>query len=153
MFFLQNPDTLPLQIIFLEKLVGDDDFLSGEIQGQTVGEQILVSYTYEVSYFLIEYSNNVWGFATNRPTSRENPNVVVHALKQRGQHNMPIKGIKSTNSTNDANSTNGINGTNNCVPFGGRYSANIILFNQNHKITRFTRNQEIIKYEYKLGRP
>ena len=85
--------------------------------------------------------------------ARENPNVVVHALKQRGQHNMPIKGIKSTNSTNDANSTNGINGTNNCVPFGGRYSANIILFNQNHKITRFTRNQEIIKYEYKLGRP
>ena len=67
---------------------------------------------------------------------REKHELVIRMLKLRGQHNMPTNG------------TNGTNGTNNFVPFGGRYSADIILFNQNHETTLFNQNCEIINYEY-----
>ena len=56
-------------------------------------------------------------------------------------------GTKGTNGTNSVSCTTSMNGTtsitgiNDCVPFGGIYSSNIILFiqKQNHKI---------IYYEY-----
>ena len=56
----------------------------------------------------------------------------------------------SANDTNGIHGTNGTYGANNThdfVLFGGRYSADINIFNRNHKRTLFKRNCKIITHE------
>ena len=56
-------------------------FLKRENSRGLSGEELLLHFAYEVPYLLIEYLESIWGFTTNRASSRVDvrPPFEIHA--------------------------------------------------------------------------